>query len=127
MPTYDYECSACGHKFDKFQSITADPIKKCPECGKNAVKRLIGIGAGVIFKGGGFYETDYRSESYKSDAKKDSGDGGGKSESKSESKSDAKTETKSDKNDSRPATAESKPAAKADAPAKSEGKTAASK
>lgn len=115
MPTYDYECSACGHRFDKFQSITADPIKKCPECGRNTAKRLIGIGAGVIFKGGGFYETDYRSDSYKSDAKKDTGDGGGKSDSKSDAPT--KSETKVE---SKPAT-EPKPAP---APAKSESKTA---
>jgi putative FmdB family regulatory protein len=73
MPTYDYECAACGHRFEKFQSISADPIKKCPDCGKAKAKRLIGTGAGVIFKGGGFYETDYRGEAYKADAKKDAG------------------------------------------------------
>ena len=71
MPTYDYECKACGHTFEKFQSITASSIRKCPECGKLKVKRLIGIGAGVIFKGSGFYQTDYRSSSYQSDAQKD--------------------------------------------------------
>ena len=105
MPTYDYECAACGHKFDKFQSITAAPIKKCPQCGKNQVKRLIGTGAGVIFKGGGFYETDYRSDSYSKDAKKDSGGGESKGESKDSGKSEKKTESK-------PAAAESKPAEK---------------
>ncbi len=72
MPTYDYECQACGHAFEKFQSITAPAVKKCPECSKLKVKRLIGTGAGVIFKGSGFYQTDYRSSSYQSDAKKDS-------------------------------------------------------
>lgn len=65
MPTYEYECSACGHRLEEFQSMTAKPLKKCPECGKSALSRLIGLGAGVLFKGGGFYETDYRSESYK--------------------------------------------------------------
>lgn len=65
MPTYDYQCASCGHEFEEFQSMTAKPLRKCPECGKNTLERLIGIGAGVIFKGGGFYETDYRSESYK--------------------------------------------------------------
>ena len=65
MPTYDYACGLCGHEFEEFQSITARPLKKCPECGENGLSRLIGTGAGVIFKGSGFYETDYRSESYK--------------------------------------------------------------
>ena len=71
MPTYEYRCEACGHEFERFQSITAPSVRKCPECGKLKVRRLIGAGAGIIFKGGGFYETDYRSESYKKDAKKD--------------------------------------------------------
>lgn len=65
MPTYDYECDACGHAFEQFQSITAPAIKRCPSCGKRKVRRLIGTGAGVIFKGSGFYSTDYRSDSYK--------------------------------------------------------------
>ena len=65
MPTYDYACKACGHRFEEFQSISSDPLKKCPECRKNKPERLIGTGAGVIFKGSGFYETDYRSDSYK--------------------------------------------------------------
>lgn len=64
MPTYEYACRACGHEFERFQPITAGPIRKCPECGKAKVERKIGIGAGVLFRGGGFYETDYRSESY---------------------------------------------------------------
>jgi putative FmdB family regulatory protein len=59
MPTYEYECDDCGHTFEKFQSITARPLRKCPKCG-GAVRRLIGTGAGVIFKGSGFYETDYK-------------------------------------------------------------------
>ena len=71
MPTYDYECQACDHRFEKFQSITAPSIRKCPECGKLKVRRLIGTGAGIIFKGSGFYQTDYRSESYKKAAEKD--------------------------------------------------------
>ena len=108
MPTYEYACEACGHTFEKFQSITANPIRKCPQCKKNSVKRLIGTGAGIIFKGNGFYETDYRSESYKKAAEKDkpsseskSGkkDTSAKSETKTESKTDSakKTETKSAK------------------------------
>ncbi len=71
MPTYQYECAACGHNFEKFQSITAKAVKKCPECGKRKVERLISAGAGFIFKGSGFYITDYRSKEYKEAAKKD--------------------------------------------------------
>ena len=71
MPTYDYICQGCKHAFEQFQSITARPLRKCPECGKSRLKRLIGTGAGVIFKGSGFYETDYRSDSYKKAAKAD--------------------------------------------------------
>jgi putative FmdB family regulatory protein len=73
MPTYEYACSACGHEFEEFQGINAKPTVKCPKCGKRTVKRLISAGAGFIFKGSGFYTTDYRSESYKADAKSDSG------------------------------------------------------
>ena len=102
MPTYDYECRACGHAFEKFQSITADPVRKCPTCGENKVRRLIGTGGAVIFKGSGFYVTDYRSESYKSAAKADSkspdkkpakGSGGdsGKTTAKSETPSAKKS------------------------------------
>jgi len=71
MPTYDYECAACGHAFEKFQSITAPAVRKCPACGKPKARRLIGTGAGVIFKGSGFYCTDYRDKSYKQAAQKD--------------------------------------------------------
>lgn len=63
MPTYDYECSKCGHTFDAFQNMSDDPLKKCPECGQNGLKRLIGGGLGIIFKGSGFYATDSRSSS----------------------------------------------------------------
>ena len=79
MPTYDYRCNGCGHELELFQSMKDKPKKKCPECGKNQLERLIGLGAGVIFKGGGFYETDYRSDSYKKAAeadKKPATDGG---------------------------------------------------
>jgi len=67
MPTYDYECDACEHKFEVFQSITAEPINKCPKCGKKKARRLISAGAGLIFKGSGFYCTDYKSTSRKQD------------------------------------------------------------
>ena len=102
MPTYDYECQACGHTFEKFQSITAPAVKTCPECGKRKVKRLIGTGAGIIFKGSGFYQTDYRSDSYKEAAKKDTAPAASSSDSGSGSGS----------SDAKPA--------KADAPAKAE-------
>lgn len=85
MPTYDYECDACQHKFELFQNITAEPEKKCPECGKRKLRRLIGAGAGFVFKGSGFYLTDYRSESYKKRAEADK-----PTETKSESKSESK-------------------------------------
>jgi putative FmdB family regulatory protein len=71
MPTYEYECGACGHHFEEFQSMSAEPIKTCPECKKRKVRRLLGTGGALIFKGSGFYATDYRSSSYKADAKKD--------------------------------------------------------
>jgi putative FmdB family regulatory protein len=72
MPTYEYRCEACGHTFEQFQSITAEPIKVCPECSKAKVRRLIGTGAALLFKGNGFYKTDYRSSTYTSAAKADS-------------------------------------------------------
>jgi len=65
MPTYDYVCDACRHQFELFQSITDAPKRKCPECGRVKLRRLIGPGAAIVFKGSGFYKTDYRSESYK--------------------------------------------------------------
>ena len=69
MPTYDYECDACKHAFEEFQSMSDEPLKKCPKCKKKKLRRLLGAGAAIIFKGSGFYQTDYRSESYKSSAK----------------------------------------------------------
>lgn len=71
MPTYDYECDACTHAFEKFQSINDPPLKKCPQCGQKKLRRLFGTGAGLIFKGSGFYQTDYRSDSYKQAAQAD--------------------------------------------------------
>ena len=73
MPTYDYECEKCGHRFELFQSMKDEPKKRCPKC-KGKVRRLIGTGAGMIFKGSGFYVTDYRSDSYKSEKSKESGE-----------------------------------------------------
>jgi putative FmdB family regulatory protein len=86
MPTYDYQCDACGHEFELFQSIN-DPVKrKCPHCQKNKLRRLFGSGAAIVFKGSGFYQTDYRSESYKKSAKAEK-------ESTSSSSDSAKKET----------------------------------
>ena len=70
MPTYEYECTKCGHRFERFQRITEEPVKRCPKC-RCKVRRLFGTGVGILFKGGGFYETDYRSESYKQALKKE--------------------------------------------------------
>ena len=69
MPTYQYLCDGCGHEFEKFQSIKASALRKCPECRKMQLNRLIGAGGGIIFKGSGFYQTDYRTESYKAGEK----------------------------------------------------------
>jgi putative FmdB family regulatory protein len=91
MPTYDYECDACGHSFELFQSITEPVQKKCPECGKPKLRRLFGTGAAVVFKGSGFYQTDYRSESYKKAAEKDKPASDSKASTKNESKTDAKS------------------------------------
>ena len=70
MPTYEYECAGCRKVFDVFQTIKAKPLKRCPAC-QGKVRRLIGKGAGIIFKGNGFYQTDYRSEHYKKQARED--------------------------------------------------------
>ena len=71
MPTYDYRCTVCEHRWEEFASITAKPTKKCPGCGKPKAERLISGGAGLIFRGSGFYLTDYRSDSYKKGAAAD--------------------------------------------------------
>jgi putative FmdB family regulatory protein len=114
MPTYEYICRACEHEFEEFQSIKADPIKVCPKCRKKKVERKISTGGAVIFKGGGFYETDYRSEGYKSAADADKKATEGKPESKSEAKPDSKPDSKSEaKSESKPeAKSESRPEAK---------------
>ena len=103
MPTYDYECAECGSVFEEFQSIKAKPLRKslCEACGKKqSVRRLIGTGGAVIFKGSGFYQTDYRDDSYRKAAKADSATqstSGVKSDVKSDAKSDAKKCDKPDK------------------------------
>ena len=102
MPTYEYRCEACGHEFEKFQSIMAAPIKRCPQCRKNKVKRLISSGAALIFKGSGFYITDYRDAGYKEKVKSESG-------ASTESKSDSTKTEKKPPTEAKPA-AESKPA-----------------
>ncbi len=127
MPTYDYKCQACGHEFEKFQSITSSPIKKCPHCGKNQVKRLIGAGAGLIFKGSGFYVTDYRDKAYTDRAKSESSGG---SDTKATSTVDSTPKTGSDATSaakSVPAEAKSAPSGQGKTPSsngKAKGKAA---
>jgi putative FmdB family regulatory protein len=117
MPTYDYQCTACGHGWEMVQPMSASPVKACPECGKKTAKRLIGAGAALLFKGSGFYQTDYRTESYKKGAEaegkqssggeKASGDAAASSKSSTESGAAAKTASEPAK----AATSEAKPAA----------------
>jgi putative FmdB family regulatory protein len=111
MPTYEYQCDKCSHEFEKFQSMADRPLTTCPKelCklktwGKGKVRKLISSGAGLLFKGSGFYITDYRSENYKSGAKKESGskesgsketkDSGSGSSTAGDSKSSTGTEKK---------------------------------
>jgi len=110
MPTYDYLCENCGHEFEHFQSITAKPLKKCPDCKKPKLKRLIGTGAGIIFKGSGFYETDYRSDGYKKDQKAD------------KPKTEAKDKKTSDKKETKSADTKKDPAPQKDPPKTSPAK-----
>jgi putative FmdB family regulatory protein len=82
MPTYDYKCDGCGHQFEEMQSFSADPLKTCPKCGQDQLRRLFGTGAAILFKGGGFYETDYkRGEGYKKAEQADTGTAAKPSES----------------------------------------------
>ena len=107
MPTYEYKCLDCGIQFERFQGITEDPIQECPEC-SGQTKRLIGAGAGLIFKGSGFYITDYRSEGYKESAKKDkdsSSSGSGDSKSEGSKSSDSKA-SKTESSDSSKSTSD---------------------
>jgi len=86
MPTYDYVCDDCGHEFETFESITAKPRTDCPECSKPKLRRKIGPGAAILFRGSGFYQTDYRSESYKKAAEAEkSSNGSAKTSTSSES------------------------------------------
>jgi putative FmdB family regulatory protein len=78
MPTYEYQCSACEHRFEVFQSIRAKPLRKCPRCARMKLLRLIGTGGAVLFKGTGFYQTDYRSESYRKAAAAEKSNGSAK-------------------------------------------------
>ena len=102
MPTYDYECDDCGHEFELFQSMSDSVKRKCPECGKNKLRRLFGTGGAIMFKGSGFYETDYRSESYKKGAK-----------AEKKAKEDAKSSSDSKKSDSKKSESKSKSTTKA--------------
>jgi putative FmdB family regulatory protein len=103
MPTYEYHCDACEHNFDEFQSINDKPLKKCPKCGKPKLRRVFGAGAAIIFKGSGFYQTDYRSESYKAAAKADQ-----ESSKSDKSSTDGKTETSKKETDAKPAKSKEK-------------------
>ncbi len=106
MPTYEYECTACHARHEEFQQMTSKPSVVCPKCGKRKLKRLIGAGSGILFKGSGFYSTDYRSSTYQQSAKADSPSAAASTDSKS---SDAKS---SDSKSSEAKPAEAKPAEK---------------
>jgi putative FmdB family regulatory protein len=97
MPTYEYECTRCGHVFEKFQSISAPPAKRCPKC-RGKVNKLLSAGAGILFKGSGFYTTDYRSDSYKKAAKSES-ETASKPKSKEKKDGDTKKKKPSTKSD----------------------------
>jgi putative FmdB family regulatory protein len=105
MPTYDYQCDACDHKFEEFQSFSEPVLTKCPACGKKKLRRLFGTGAGIIFKGSGFYETDYRSDSYKQAAKADQ-------EKAPDKAGDAKTDGKASSGDGKGSSGDGKASVK---------------
>ena len=109
MPTYDYICDACGHEFEAYERITAQPQTECPECKQLQLRRKIGPGAAILFKGSGFYQTDYRSDSYKKAAEADK-----------TSSEPAKTTTESTKSGDTTSTAKSEPAKPAATSSKSE-------
>lgn len=97
MPTYEYRCKSCAHQFEVFQSMSDAPKRKCPACGKASLERLIGTGAAVLFKGSGFYQTDYRSESYKKAAAAESKPAGTTDAAKPDAKPAATAPAASDK------------------------------
>jgi putative FmdB family regulatory protein len=119
VPTYEYRCKSCAHIFERFQPMTAKPLRRCPRCGK-AVERLIGTGAGIIFKGSGFYATDYRSESYRQKAKSEAAPGVADSGAASKAKADGQGAAKAD--DHGAAKTDDHGAAKADPGKKAKGK-----
>jgi putative FmdB family regulatory protein len=100
MPTYDYVCDSCGHEFEAFESITSQPQTDCPECRVPKLRRKIGPGAAILFKGSGFYKTDYRSDSYKNAAKAEKSSSESSSTSKSESSKSDSSKSDSSKSSS---------------------------
>ena len=104
MPTYEYQCQSCQHDFERYQSFSEDPITLCPECGEEKVQKVISGGAGVVFKGGGFYETDYNRGKGSDYHKKNTDEGGSKTPS-------TPVDSKETKTDSKPKAEAPKPAA----------------
>ena len=121
MPTYDYKCAACGHTFDELQKFSDPPLAKCPACKKNKLERLFGGGGAIIFKGGGFYETDYRRAGEKGDADAGKGEGGDADKGKGAAK-DTK-EAKADTPAAPAADAAAKPEAKSEPKADTKGES----
>lgn len=103
MPTYEYICDACGHNFDELQNFSDETLTKCPQCKKKKLRRLFGTGAALLFKGSGFYETDYRSDSYKTAAKAESDSSKPASDAAAPAKSDGGTAA-ADSTPTKPAT-----------------------